>query len=214
MRASEIRTQTYPREEQSLNPKIRATKLVWISLYSSPSIKQQLGRIEASAGGALAGFQGDAGMEVLRCVKSRQCLQHTETVVALISLAFKLHLIPLFSHLKLGANTPNRDHRVRFATAVFTVIFQLFVRAFYAVALSAFCQTKQATLPAIRSSPDREIHLSSYRIYLHSHICTYDCARGRFLFVLVWTVCLGSRDHAQAAVKDSADGVAGSVRAA
>lgn len=179
MRASESRTQTYPREEQSLNPKIRATKLVWISLYSSLSIKQQFGRIEASAGGALAGFQGDAGTEVLRCVKSRQCLQHTETVVALI-------LVELF-HLNSTLPTSETRRKHPKPRSPRKICHSCLYRHFPALCSCVLrgrperlCQTKQATLPAIRSSPDREIHHSSYRIYLHSYFCTYDCARGRF----------------------------------
>lgn len=176
-RASEIGTETYPREEQSLNPKIRATKLVWVSLYSSLSIKQQFDRIEASAGGALAGFQGDAGIEVLRCVKSRQ--QNTETVVALISIElFHLNSTLLTSETRRKHPKPRSPRKLCHSRPYrhFPALCSCVLRG----RPERLCPTIQATLSAIRSSPDREIHLSSYRIYLHPYICTYDCARGCF----------------------------------
>lgn len=69
----------------------------------------------------------------------------------------------------------------------------------------------------IISSIERFIFRPTAFIYIHLHLFIHLYLRlrsGPFLFVSGWTLCLGSRDHAQAAVKDSGDGVAGSSRAA
>lgn len=113
------------------------------------------------------------------CVKSRHCLPHTEAVVALI-------LIELF-HLNSTLLTSETRRKHPKPRSPRKICHSRLNRHFLALCSCVLCGTPerlcptiQASLSAIRSSPDREIHLSSYRIYLHSYICTYDCARGRF----------------------------------
>lgn len=171
MRASGIRTETYPREEQSLSPKIRATKLAWISLYSSLSIKQQFDRIEASAGGALAGFQGDAGIEVLRRVKSRQCLQHTETVVALISIElFHLNSTLLTSETRRKQPKPRLPRKLCHSRLYCHLL--ALCSCVYAVALSAFVQLYKHPFrnQTISGSRDSSFVLSHLFTFIHLYL--------------------------------------------
>lgn len=92
----------------------------------------------------------------------------------------------------------------------FTVAFQLFVRALYAVAPSAFIQLYQAIFHVFRSLDRYTFTTSIFVLSCVSMIRNMylrQCILCRFPLFLVWAAWLVSADHTQAAVKESVDSV-------